>query len=280
MTFVPPSFLRPPGRVVLVTGASSGIGRATVARFAHVEPETTRFVLVARRGEELRTTARLAGLDEARFEAVELDFTDADAPRRLADHVRHVHGRLDVLVNNAGIGSDVAFEHADAPASTDRMLDVNVRMPIQLVHEFLDLLTDSTGSIVNVGSVAGLVGQPHSPVYAATKWAITGFSDSIRARVATRGIHVACVFPGPVPTPGWPHARLTSRWWARPLYCSDDVIARAIVAAAQRRLTSPIRPRVFAIIPVFRALAPRLARRALVASAGMRASLTSEDGDR
>lgn len=136
-----------------------------------------------------------------------------------------------------------------------------------LVHELAPLLVAQRGVIINIASVAGLIGQPNSPVYAATKWALTGFSDSIRARYARHGVYVSNVHPGPVPTPGWPHAHLTERAITRPLWCDVDVIGRAIVLAAMRRSAAPVRPRLFHVVPLVRVIAPRFTRWLLARSA-------------
>ena len=256
----PPAPARPttsPRPTVLVTGGSSGIGRAAAIEL--VRRLDARLVLAARREVELAETARLAGCDDAVL--VPCDLAD---PAGVDELVRIVTGldRLDALVNNAGRASDHPFEHPDSMRDADLMLALNLRTPIALVHALTPMLERTRGCIVNVSSVAGLVGTPGSDVYSATKWALTGFSEASRARLADRGVRVVCVQPGPVPTPGWPHERLRSTPVAgRILSCDVDVIARVIVRAVQGRgSVAPVRPRAFAMLPQLRALAPWLLR--------------------
>lgn len=247
--------------VVLITGASSGIGRAAALEIAR--RMDAHLVLAARRSSELHATELLIG---SNARCVPCDLTSTDDVDRLVRTVRDEFGRLDVLVNNAGAGSAVEFESPDSPADIDRLLALNVRAPMLLTHQLADLLERSRGVIVNVSSVAGFIGTPNSPVYSATKWALTGFSEAMRSRLAPRGISVVCVQPGPVPTPGWPHERLrTRRVIGAVLTCDAQVIARVIADAAQRRGgPAPVRPRIYAAIPLIRAIAPWLVRRALI----------------
>lgn len=268
--------------VVLVTGASSGIGRATAVEFAR--RRDAHLVLTARRDEELVETARLTSraritgtVREHEAVLVPCDLSTQDGIDRLVRIVLDDIGRLDVLVNNAGLGGDDGFDSPTTMRDADRMLALNVRTPIALCHELLPLLRESRGSIVNVSSVAGLIGTPDAEVYSSTKWAITGFSEALRASQARHGVHVACVHPGPVPTPGWPHARLERSWFGRAIMASNvDAIAHAIERAARRRGgAAPVRPRTYAPIPLLRGVAPWLVRWLLARAArsGMRAAL-------
>jgi NAD(P)-dependent dehydrogenase (short-subunit alcohol dehydrogenase family) len=259
-----------PTPVVLLTGASSGIGRATAlhyARAGHV-----RLVLVGRRETALAETSELVraldptGTVEAH--AWVHDLGDTDAVRALAERMRTTFGRLDVLINNAGIGSDSAFEDDAASTDIDALLDVNLRAPIALTQQLGELLAATRGAVVNVSSVAGLLGTPDAPVYSATKWALTGFSEALHARWAPLGVHVACIHPGPVPTPGWPHTELLDSPLRRFVATDVDAVARTIVRAGQRRGGSaPIRPRTYHAIPVLRGVAPWLVRHVLAPAA-------------
>ena len=267
--------------VVLVTGASSGIGRATAIEFAR--RRDAHLVLTARREDELVETSRLTSRARTsgtvREHEAALVPCDLSTPEGVATVVRIVRGigRLDVLVNNAGLGGDGTFDSPNTMRDADRMLALNLRAPIALCHELLPLLRESNGSIVNVSSVAGLVGTPDAEVYSSTKWAITGFSEALRASQARFGVHVACVHPGPVPTPGWPHARLERSWFgSRVLASNVEVIARTCERAARGRGgPSPVRPRTFTPIPLLRGLAPWLVRALLerAARSGVRAAI-------
>lgn len=245
--------------VALLTGASSGIGRASAIRL--LRGGRWRVILVARREEELRETVRLAAAeaDAAPADAVlrPLDLLQPGAAAELAAWIEQEFGRLDALVNNAGVGSAVPFEHPDAVVDAERMIALNMRAPIALTHACLELLTASRGVIVNVSSVAGMIGTPASPVYSATKFALTGLSEALRARLRSRGIRVVCIQPGPVPTPGWAHERLRASRARRLLLCEADVIAAAVARAVEGRGgVAPVRPRAYSLAPVLRALAP------------------------
>ena len=258
-------------RVVLVTGASSGIGRAAAIAFADrartgTGPDSgtagVRLVLAARREDDLRETAQQSDPDAV---IVPCDLATQAGIDQLLAVVRDQLGRLDVLVNNAGVGGDGPFDAPDALEQADRMLALNLRTPIALTHELLPLLRASRGAVVNVSSVAGLIGTPDAEVYSSTKWALTGFSEALRASQSRHGVHVACVQPGPVPTPGWPHARLAGSWWGRRVLASTaDEIGRTIERASRRRgSVAPVRPRTYAVLPLLRGLAPWLVRRLL-----------------
>jgi NAD(P)-dependent dehydrogenase (short-subunit alcohol dehydrogenase family) len=252
--------------VVLVTGASSGIGRAAAIAFAR--RMDAHLVLAARREPELRETADHAGAQTTTL--VPVDLTDPADVDRLAQRVLDL-GRLDVLVNNAGVGSSRPFDHPDAMQDADRILALNLRTPIALTHALTPLLRRSRGTIINISSVAGLVGTPEADVYSASKWALTGFSEASRARLARDGVRVVCIQPGPVPTPGWPHARIGTMPVARHLLASDvDTIAADCIRAAQGRgSVAPVRPRTYLAVPWLRVLAPWLLR-ALLVRAGRR----------
>lgn len=255
---------------MVLTGASSGIGRATAIAFAR--RGDVRLVLVARRMDELKVTeqrARDAATGQLQVELAPCDLSDVDALAALISELRARHDRVDVLVNNAGAGSSTAFEAPDGIEDIDRMLNLNLRAPIILMHGLAEPLRAARGSVINVSSVAGLIGTPDAPVYSATKWGLTGFSEAMRGRWSQHGVRVTCVQPGPVPTPGWPHAALASTpVLGRLLASTDEAIARVIVRAANGRGgVAPVRPRAYAPIPLLRALAPWLVRGVLARAA-------------
>ncbi|WP_371680179.1 SDR family NAD(P)-dependent oxidoreductase [Streptomyces sp. NBC_01276] len=191
----------PSGKVVAVTGAGSGIGRATARAFAaggaHV-------VAVGRRADPLRETA--AGDD--RITALPLDITDGDAPERLVAAVAGRYGRLDVLVNNAGIVRGGALGTL-TPELIGAQLSTNLVAPVLLAQAALPLLEASGGVIVNVSTSVGQRAWPGNSVYAATKTALELLTRSWAVELAPRGIRVVAVAPGAVDTPIGEHQGLT-----------------------------------------------------------------------
>jgi len=176
--------------VVIVTGASSGIGRATAIRLGRAG---MRVVLAARREAELAEVA--ARIPSATV--VRTDVREAGDIAALIGRARELTGRIDALVNNAGVGGAASIL-ADA-AVVDAMIDVNLRAPIALMRAVVPLMREQGGgSIVNIGSVAGEVGI--NGAYSATKFALRGMTDSVRRELAGTGIGVTLVEPGHIDT--------------------------------------------------------------------------------
>ncbi len=210
------------GRVALVTGASSGIGRALAERLAAAGAT----VLAA--GRDAAALDALAGRSGAR--PLVADLLDPGAAERLAALALEAAGRVDVLVNNAGAGWAGPFAAMD-PAAAARLVGLNLLAPVRLTRALVpQMLARRSGQVVNVASIAGLVPAPAEAVYAATKAGLIGFSDSLRAELAPAGVGVLVVAPGVVDTPffdrrGAPYARR----WPRPI--DPARVADATVAA-------------------------------------------------
>lgn len=181
-------------RVVIVTGASSGIGRATAARIGRAG---TTVVLAARRTDELESlAAAITGAGGAAVVAP-TDVRDPAAITALVARAAEVTGRVDGLVNNAGIGGAASILAADDDVT--RMIDVNLLAPIRLMRAVVPLMREQgSGAIVNIGSVAGEIGI--GGTYSATKFALRGMTDSVRRELAGTGIGVTLVEPGFIAT--------------------------------------------------------------------------------
>jgi uncharacterized protein len=255
--------------IALVTGASSGIGEATARRLAR-EPGA-RVVLVARREERLRALA--ADLGDATVLAV--DLLEDDAPRRVAEAVEREHGRLDLLVNNAG----AAWRGRFADGGWDnvrRHMELNFDAQVRLTEALLPLLRRSAPSaIVNVSSVAGRVGRANSGAYSASKFALAGWSESLHLEEREHGVHVGLVLPGFVSTEGFPQQELRDRALTRWIVSTPDKVAEAIMEAGPGGKAERYVPRPYRIIPLARALAPGLVRRG-GASSSVSPSTTAE----
>jgi NADP-dependent 3-hydroxy acid dehydrogenase YdfG len=186
--------------IAVVTGASSGIGDATARALA---AEGATVALLARRREKLEDLAKELGGGTA---VHEVDVSDADAVREAIEAVVREHGRIDVLVNNAGYGTmDPALE-ADL-GEWQKMVDVNLTGVLATTHAAISHLTDAArgqrgiADVVTISSVAGrTVSGPGSNVYAATKHAVNAFSEALRQELSPHHVRVGLVEPGLVDT--------------------------------------------------------------------------------
>ncbi|MBB5016040.1 SDR family oxidoreductase [Rehaibacterium terrae] len=225
------------GKVAIVTGASSGIGEATVMQLA---ARGATVVAAARRADRLEALAARVVAAGGRCETAVSDLADAEAARALVQGVATRHRRLDLLVNNAGAMRN-AFLAGAAPADLDAMLDLNVRGLIAACQAALSPMRESGGGhIVNVASVAAWLCTPGAATYSATKAAVRAFSEALRKEAIRFGIRVTVISPGVVATELTDHiadARIRSAYlqWTEgfePLQSED--VADAIVWAATR----------------------------------------------
>jgi uncharacterized protein len=257
--------------VMLVTGASSGIGEATARRLAR-EPGSS-VVLVARREDRLRALAAELG---DRVSWVAVDLLDGDAPERIRDHLRERHGRLDLLVNNAGAGWRADFADGGYE-NVRRTMAINFDAQLRLTEALLPLLRASAPSaIVNVSSTAGRVARGGTGAYSASKFALAGWSDSLWAEERPNGVHVGLVLPGFISTEGFPQAELTGRPWTRWIVSTPERAAEAIFEAGIGRRPERYVPRAYALAAVLRIVAPGLVRR--VIGGGAAAVMTTTTG--
>lgn len=185
------------GALVLVTGAASGIGRATALAAAR---EGARLVLTDLRPVD-GTAADIRAAGGSVAAARSLDLTDHDAVRAFADDVHAEHGALDVVMNVAGIsawGTVSSLAHEQWRA----MVEVNLMGPIHVIEAFVPPMVDAGrgGHLVNVSSAAGLIGMPWHAAYSASKFGIRGVSEVLRFDLRKHGIRVSLVCPGGVDT--------------------------------------------------------------------------------
>lgn len=181
----------------IVTGASSGIGREVAVELAR---SGVAIVAVARREDRLRElTDRIRGLG-GRVETVAGDITDSEVRQRAIDTAQIKFAGLDILVNNAGVGAMGLFEQAD-PQRVRQIMEVNFFALVEMTRLALPLLKKGrTPIIVNVSSILGHRGVPHNSEYSASKFAVHGFSESVRAEFTRLGIDVLVVSPGTTET--------------------------------------------------------------------------------
>lgn len=178
-------------RTVVITGCSSGIGRA--AAYAFLDEEWQVYATA-------RNPADIETLGEAGCEIGTLDVRDPDDIERVVDRIIEAEGRLDAVVNNAGYGQHGPLEDVD-DERFERQFDVNVFGPHRLIREALpQLRKQGDGTVVNVSSVSGRLAAPGMGAYSASKHAMEGYSDSLRRELEQFGISVSVVQPGPVET--------------------------------------------------------------------------------
>ena len=182
------------GKVVAITGASSGLGEAAARKLAG---HGAKLVLGARRVDRLKALARELSLGDA---AVETDVSQFAQVKRLVDHAVKLHGRIDAIVNNAGIMPHSPLERLKIE-DWDRMIDVNIKGVLYGIAAALPYMkAQKSGHIVNVSSVAGHRVRPTIAVYAATKAAVRVISEGLRQEVKPYNIRTTIISPGAVAT--------------------------------------------------------------------------------
>ncbi len=185
------------GKVVVITGASSGLGEAT-ARLLSAQGASV--VLGARRLDRLKTLADALAAGGGKALAVVTDVTNRDQVKRLVDTAVQKFGRIDVIINNAGLMPQSLIESLKVD-EWDRMIDVNIKGVLYGIAAALPYMKQQkSGQIINVSSVAGHKVSPGSTVYSATKFAVRALSEGLRQEVKPYNIRTTVISPGAVAT--------------------------------------------------------------------------------
>jgi uncharacterized protein len=279
--------------IALVTGASSGIGEAIATRLAQ-QPDT-HVILVARREQRLRELATRLGSD--RTTVIAADLTDPEVPDRIAAQVSERFGQLNLLVNNAGARWSGEFPEVGWE-NIDQHMKVNFEAPVRLTGALLPLLretrlniarggvqagrvngtdlsavstdlpADYAGraltapvAIVNITSTSGRVARKGTSGYAASKFALSGFSDSLAFELATDGIHVGLVLPGFISTEGFPQQELKDNPRTRRLVADVSVVVDAVLECGPGGKPERYAPKYYWVFASLRVVAPGLMRR-------------------
>ncbi len=241
------------GDVVVITGASRGIGRAVAVAAA---ARGARLGLLARSAEDL--AALQAELGEGTAVAV-ADVADPTALRAALAGLEADLGRIDLLVANAGIGSYGPFVDL-APEELDRVVQVNVLGALHTVHAVAPgMIARRRGHVVLLGSIAGRLGVPFEAVYSATKFAVSGLAEALSVELSPYGVGVSTVNPGPVDTDFF-EARGHEYAKARPRKAPVEDVVRAVFAVVEGDHLERHVPRSLGGAVVVRHLVPPLLR--------------------
>lgn len=188
--------------VIAVTGASQGIGAAIAAQFAGHVPGA-RLALVARNADRLAQVRDHCRAFDAQAEAVPADLSEPAQVERMAREVLALYGRVDVLVNNAGMWRGAPAHQCDV-AAFNAVIQANLVSVFAVTRAFLPgMIERGCGDIFNMSSIAGLQGFANNAAYCAAKHGVTGLSKVLRAELRDKGIRVCCVHPGPTLSPSW-----------------------------------------------------------------------------
>jgi short-subunit dehydrogenase len=179
-------------RVVIVTGASSGIGKALSIQLAS---EGASLSLAARNTERLNSLVEECQERGGSAIAIPTDVTDQQQCQSLIEQTFRQYGQIDMLVNIAGISVASKFEELPNLELFNQVVDVNFNGLVQCTYYALPYLKVSSGRIVNISSLGGKLAIPYNTSYIASKFAVTGFSDSLRMELGNRGVSVTVIFP-------------------------------------------------------------------------------------
>jgi short-subunit dehydrogenase len=230
--------------VIVITGASSGIGEATARALAK---RGACIVMAARRADQLYRLAGELQRQGGRVRAVPTDLRDRESIHRLIQTAIEEYGRVDVLINNAGVGGGSSINDDDE--RMEEILITNVLAPARCVQVVLpQMRKQGRGLIINIGSVAGEIGT--SGVYSASKFGIRGFNDALRREVRRDKIAVVLIEPGFIRTEMTDGVKLPMP--------GPEVMANAIVRAIERPRRKMIVPWYYGPIVVFANLFPGL----------------------
>jgi NAD(P)-dependent dehydrogenase (short-subunit alcohol dehydrogenase family) len=245
------------GKVCVVTGASSGIGRRTALTLADAGAKVC---VAARREGRLQTI-----LEECSGEGhsyVMVDVRRRDDVQALADHVESTYGRCDVLINNAGLGGEhIRLGERGAVSDLENVMRTNFFGAVLCTAAFLPLLQRSAPAhVVNVASVAGRIALGGTAAYNASKFALVGWSEALGYELADLGIAVSSVEPGLIPTEGFSQSELKDHRVLRYVLGSEGQVAAAIEDVILHSAPQRTVPRWYYLVQVPRVLTPSLYR--------------------
>ena len=181
------------GKTCIVTGANSGIGRSTAITLAKNDYTVFATMRSLERGEKLRKTAQELNLE---IKEVELDVSDTDSVNQGINEILNQTDQIDILINNAGVGSNAVIEDVDIE-SDKSVFETNFWGVVRCIQAVLPTMRQQkSGHIIQVSSIAGRVGLPAQPIYSASKWALEGLSENLAHDLSSFGVRVSIIEPG------------------------------------------------------------------------------------
>ena len=181
------------GKTCIVTGANSGIGRSTAITLAKNDYTVFATMRSLERGEKLREIVQELNLE---IKEVELDVADTDSVNQGINEILDQTDQIDVLINNAGVGSNAVIEDVDIE-SDKSVFETNFWGVIRCIQASLPTMrAQRSGHIIQISSIAGRVGLPAQPIYSASKWALEGLSENLAHDLSSFGIRVSIIEPG------------------------------------------------------------------------------------
>ena len=181
------------GKTCIVTGANSGIGRSTAITLAKNDYTVFATMRSLERGEKLREIAQELNLT---IKAVELDVSDTDSVNQGINEILNQTDQIDILINNAGVGSNAVIEDVDIE-SDKSVFETNFWGVVRCIQAVLPTMRQQkSGHIIQVSSIAGRVGLPAQPIYSASKWALEGLSENLAHDLSSFGVRVSIIEPG------------------------------------------------------------------------------------
>ena len=181
------------GKTCIVTGANSGIGRSTAITLAKNDYTVFATMRSLERGEKLREIAQELNLE---IKEVELDVSDTDSVNQGINEILEQTDQIDVLINNAGVGSNAVIEDVDIE-SDKSVFETNFWGAVRCIQAVLPTMRhQKSGHIIQVSSIAGRVGLPAQPIYSASKWALEGLSENLAHDLSSFGVKVSIIEPG------------------------------------------------------------------------------------
>lgn len=241
------------GKVVLITGASSGFGEDAARLFAR---KGCRVVLAARRLEKLQQLAADIQSEGGEAIAIPMDVNERVEIDLMVQTALDLYGHIDILFNNAGFGGMGWFEELEPERHIETLVRVNLTGTMLVTRAVLPhMLRRHEGHIINMSSVAGLIASPLLTTYSASKHGVRAFTDSLRREVGPFGIKVSGIYPGPAKTEFGLHlkknrTRETINRWIN-LRMTSSYVARRVVDLARRPRRSLVIPWWFNIVTTF-----------------------------